>query len=202
MQMGRIKFASLAASALSIGVLAAPAQAQFGGILGGAARGAASGATSSGGECANGRSRGGGSRVLGGLLGGAASSAAGQVGGAFSYVPVAELTDQLSSAIACKLDPQEQQQAADATLKATRSDSDGEAQVGDMVAWTSNTRENVTGTSTVVARDDGPGRGNGNANGLQCITVADVIIVNGEETRADKRMCRRPPAARYAIANA
>ena len=27
-----------------------------------------------------------------------------------------------------------------------------------------------------------------------------VIIVSGEETRADKRMCRRPPAARYAIA--
>ena len=37
-------------------------------------------------------------------------------------------------------------------------------------------------------------------NGLQCITVSDVIIVSGEETRADKRMCRRPPAARYAIA--
>ena len=37
-------------------------------------------------------------------------------------------------------------------------------------------------------------------NGLQCITVTDVIIVKGEETRADKRMCRRPPAARYTIA--
>jgi len=32
--------------------------------------------------------------------------------------------------------------------------------------------------------------------------ATDVIIVNGEETRADKRMCRRPPAARYAIAQA
>jgi hypothetical protein len=29
--------------------------------------------------------------------------------------------------------------------------------------------------------------------------VTDVIIVNGEEARADNRMCRRPPA-RYAIA--
>jgi hypothetical protein len=28
--------------------------------------------------------------------------------------------------------------------------------------------------------------------------VTDVIIVDGEEARADKRMCRRPPA-RYAI---
>ena len=38
-----------------------------------------------------------------------------------------------------------------------------------------------------------------NDDGVQCIRVTDVIIVNGEETRAEKRMCRRPPA-RYAIA--
>ena len=207
MQMGRMKLAGVVLGVLACGVMAAPAQAQFGGILGGAARGAASSAASAGsddGGCANGRRRSGGSRVLGGILGGAASGAAGQVGGVLSYVPVAELTDQISSAIACKLDPDEQKQAADATMKATRSDSDGEAQVGDMVAWRSATREDVSGTSTVVALDDGPGRGNGrgNANGLQCITVADVIIVNGEETRADKRMCRQPPAARYAIAQA
>ena len=201
MQMGRMKLAGLVLGVFACGVMAAPAQAQFGGILGGAARGAASGAASSDdGGCSTGRRRSGGSRVLGGILGGAASGAAGQVGGVFSYLPVAELTDQISSAIACKLDPDEQKQAADATLKATRSDSDGEAQVGDLVAWRSATREDVSGTSTVVARDDGPGRGNG--NGQQCITVADVIIVNGEETRADKRMCRRPPAARYAIAQA
>ena len=59
-----------------------------------------------------------------------------------------------------------------------------------------NTREDVSGTSTVIARNDDDGAG------LQCITVSDVIIVKGEETRADKRMCRRPPAARYAIAAA
>ena len=63
-----------------------------------------------------------------------------------------------------------------------------------MSEWTSNTRENVTGSSTVVASDAV------DDNGLQCLTVTDVIIVEGEETRADKRMCRRPPAARYAIA--
>jgi surface antigen len=108
-------------------------------------------------------------------------------------VPVSALTDQLSTAIACRLDPQEQQQAADATFQATRSDGSGEAEVGSMATWTSNTREDVSGTSTVVARSDD---GNGD---LQCITVSDVIIVKGEETKADKRMCRRPPAARYAI---
>ena len=30
-----------------------------------------------------------------------------------------------------------------------------------------------------------------------CLTVTDVIIVDGEETRAPKRMCRRPPTNRY-----
>jgi hypothetical protein len=197
MVKGRVKLAGIAASALALGVLAAPAQAQFGGILGGAVRGganaAAAGDTS---ECPKGRRRSGGSRVLGGILGGAASGAAGSAGGVFNYVPVSTLTDQISTAIACKLDPMEQQQAADATFQATRSDGSGEAQVGDMAAWTSETRENVSGTSTITARDDNA-RG-----GLQCINVSDVIIVNGEETRADKRMCRRPPAARYAIAQA
>jgi hypothetical protein len=62
-----------------------------------------------------------------------------------------------------------------------------------MAAWTSDTREDVSGTSTVVARNDDAGAG------MQCITVSDVIIVKGEETKADKRMCRRPPAARYAL---
>jgi hypothetical protein len=29
------------------------------------------------------------------------------------------------------------------------------------------------------------------------MTVTDVIIVDGSETRAPKRMCRRPPQNRY-----
>jgi hypothetical protein len=29
------------------------------------------------------------------------------------------------------------------------------------------------------------------------MTVTDVVIVDGEETRADKQMCRRPPSNRY-----
>jgi surface antigen len=195
---GRFKLAGIAACGLALAVLAVPAQAQFGGILGGAVRGAQSGATSSDG-CPKGRSRSSGSRVAGGVLAGIAGSAAGQAGGALTYVPVAELSDQISTAIACKLDPDEQKQAADATFQATRSDGSGEAEVGSTAEWKSNTREDVSGTSTVVARDDG---NNGRGNDLQCITVSDVIIVRGEETRADKRMCRRPPAARYAIAQA
>ena len=190
MQKGHIKWAGIAASALALAVLSAPAQAQFGGILGGAIRGGANAAASPDRNgCPKGRKRSSGSRIAGGILGGAAGGA----GGVFSYLPVAQFTDQISAAIACKLDPAEQEQAAEATLTATRSDGSGEAEVGSMAAGTSNTREQVSGTSTVVARDDDDN------DGLQCITVSDVIIVKGEETRADKRMCRRPPAARYAI---
>lgn len=177
---------SFAAAALAIGVMAAPAQAQFGSLL----RGARSSSSSSDG-CEEGKSRSAGSRIAGGILGSLAGSAAGRVGGVLNYVPVSSLTDQITAAIACQLDPEEQQQAADATLEATRSD-EGDVEVGSMAAWTSNTREDVSGTSTVVALNEPED------DGVQCITVADVIIVKGEETRADKRMCRRPPA-RYAI---
>src|SRR5688572_25440265 len=192
---GRLKSIGMAAAVLALAGLAVPAQAQFGGILGGAIRGGANAAASTDSNgCPKGRKRSSGSRIAGGILGGIASSAAGSAGGVFNYVPVAAFTDQISASIACRLDPEEQKQAAEATLTATRSDGSGEAEVGDMAAWTSNTREDVSGTSTVVARNDEDN------NGLQCITVSDVIIVSGEETRADKRMCRRPPAARYAIA--
>ena len=188
---GRSKIIGLAASALALAVLAAPAQAQFGGLLGGS-RNRTQDDKPDG--CKEGK-RSTGSRIAGGILGSIAGSAVGNAGGFMAFVPVASLTDQLTASIACRLDPEEQKQAADATLEATRSaEEGGDAQVGQMAAWTSNTREDVSGTSTVVASntlDD---------NGLQCITVSDVIIVSGEETRADKRMCRRPPAARYAIA--
>ena len=185
---GRIGWAGLAASALALGVMAAPAQAQFGGLLGG---GRSRDRTPDG--CAEGKSRSAGSRIAGGILGSIAGGAAGRAGGLFNFVPIAGLTDQLTAAIACKLDPEEQKQAAEATLEATRGDDSGQVDVGAMSAWTSETRDDVAGTSTVVARNDEAG------NGYQCITVSDVIIVKGEETRADKRMCRQPPAVRYAL---
>lgn len=186
---GQLRLAGLAASALALAGLAAPVQAQFGGLIGGSR---ASNRTSDG--CAEGRSRSTGSRIAGGILGGIAGGVAGRAGGVFNWVPVAGLTDQITAAIACKLDPEEQKQAAEATLEATRvAEETGDVEVGKTSAWTSETRQDVSGTSTVVARNDA------GADGLQCITVADVIIVSGEETRADKRMCRRPPA-RYTLA--
>jgi len=185
-----LKSAGCIASALALFALAVPAQAQFGGLLGGAR---SSSRTSDG--CSEGRSRSAGSRIAGGILGSVAGSVAGNAGGVFNFVPIAGLTDTLTAAIACKLDPEEQKQAAEATLEATRgAGEEGEVEVGAVSAWTSDTREDVAGSSTVIARNDNEG------GGMQCITVSDVIIVKGEETRADKRMCRRPPAARYALA--
>ena len=190
--MLNFRSAGLAASALALAGLAAPAHAQFGGLLGGSRS-----SSRSNDGCSEGRSRSSGSVVAGSILGSIAGSAAGRAGGVLNYVPVAAFTDTITASIACKLDPQEQEQAADATLEATRSadgSEDGAPEVGQMAAWTSNTREDVSGTSTVVASNEA------DADGLQCIMVSDVIIVRGEETRAEKRMCRRPPAVRYAIA--
>ena len=182
----------LAVSALALAGLAVPAEAQFGGLLGGSRR-----SSDQQDKCSESR-RSNGSRIAGGILGSIAGSAAGSAGGLLTYVPVATFADQITASIACRLDPKEQEQAAVATTEATRSadgSEDGAPEVGQMAAWTSETREDVSGTSTVTAADSEV-----NADGLQCIMVSDVVIVKGEEARAEKRMCRRPPAARYAIA--
>ena len=86
-----------------------------------------------------------------------------------------------------------QKQAAEATLSVTRTDSeDAVPEIGASASWTSETRENVSGTSTVTGREASRGD-------LDCITVTDVVIIEGEETRAEKRMCRAPGSARYSI---
>lgn len=181
--------AGYVAAALALAAMTAPAQAQFGGLF----RGSNSDDERTEDGCPEGSSQSTGSRVLGGIVGGIAGNLGRRVGIPI-YVPVEGFADTLSSAIACRLDPEEQEQAAEATLEATRgTGEDGGAEVGQMAAWTSNTREDVSGTSTVTARDENPG------DGLDCILVTDVVIVEGEEARADKRMCRRPPSPRYTI---
>ena len=90
----------------------------------------------------------------------------------------------LPKAIACKLDRKEQKQAGEATLAATSGhDATGQLAVGSTTEWTSKTRENVKGKSTVVAQLDEPAKGM--PAGSKCLTVTDVIIVNGEETTAN-----------------
>jgi surface antigen len=124
--------------------------------------------------------------MFGGLLGSIADNALGRAGISTSvvgvHIPVGSL---LSDAIINLLDCKEQQQAAKATDEAIRGG------VGTEVAWKSETRPNVTGKSKVTGQE-------ALADGSQCVTVNDVVIVDGEETTVPKRMCRRPGASGYA----
>jgi surface antigen len=126
--------------------------------------------------------------MFGHILGNIADSALGHAGVPSSVagvsLPVGSL---LSDAIMNLLDCHERQQAAQATDKAMRGG------VGTEVAWTSETRPNVTGKSTVKAQQK-------LADGGQCLTVTDVVIVDGQETTVPKRMCRAAGASGYARA--
>jgi hypothetical protein len=124
-------------------------------------------------------------RGMGGMLGGIARGIGGRVGGVAGMVTSMLPVDQLlGDAIASMLDCREQQQAAHATEEATRGG------VGTTSTWRSDSRPGVTGSSTVTAVEQ-------HASDGDCMTVTDVVIVDGQETRAPKRMCRRPPNNRY-----
>lgn len=167
-------------------VSAAPASAQFGGLFKPPSSSASK--SSDNGGCPKGkRGSGIGRSILGNVIGdvtGRAASGAGPVG---SYLPSAEVASTLTDAIACRLDPKEQLQAAEATTVATR----GEA-VGSTASWTSDTRENVSGTSTVTGKTKVAG-------GTSCMNVTDVVIVEGQETTATKKMCKAPGTSRYVL---
>ena len=126
--------------------------------------------------------------VFGGIMGGLATSVLGRtgvpsgIGGV--YLPVGSL---LSDAIINLLDCKEQQQAAKATDEAVRGG------VGTETSWKSESRANVSGKSIVTAEEK-------LADGGNCLTVTDVVIVDGEETTVPKRMCRAKGASGYARA--
>ena len=126
--------------------------------------------------------------IFGALAGSIAGSALGSAGASGAVVGLAvPIGSLLSSAIMAKLDCKEQVQAAEATDSAVRGG------VGTSSTWTSETRANVSGTSTVTGE-------NKLADGTSCVTVTDVVIVDGEETTALKRMCRKPGESGYALA--
>ena len=95
--------------------------------------------------------------------------------------------NNLSQSIACRLYPEEQEQAAEATQAATES-----GEVGKTVGWQSTVRQNVSGSSTVSSK-------NQRADGTPCMIIADIIIVDGEELRVSKTMCKLPGSGRYSI---
>ncbi len=118
-----------------------------------------------------------------GMLGALAGGMLGRVGGvAMMAVPA---IDVLGDAIMRRLDCREQERAVQATSEAVRGG------VGTTVNWQSETRPGVTGSSVATGEER-------LADGTHCMTVTDIVIVDGEETRAPKRMCRAPGAQRYA----
>ncbi len=127
--------------------------------------------------------------MFGAIAGGIAGTALGGWGGApgaliAAGLPVASL---LTDAIIRKLDCKEQVQAATATDNAVRGG------VGTTTTWESETRPGVKGSSTV--RDQ-----RASADGGTCMLITDVVIVDGEETTVDKRMCRKPGGGNYVLA--
>jgi hypothetical protein len=125
--------------------------------------------------------------MFGSMLGSVAGSVLGSVGGSVGTVasvalPAATLLgDELLRLLDCK----EQQQAAKATNEAIRGG------VGTEVTWKSESRANVTGRSKVTGEEK-------LADGGTCLTVTDVVIVDGEETTVPKKMCRARGASAFA----
>jgi hypothetical protein len=127
--------------------------------------------------------------MFGGLLSSIGGSVLGSVGGNAAAVASLALpaASYLGEELLRMLDCKEQQQAAKATDEAIRGG------VGTEVAWKSETRPNVSGTSKVTSEEK-------LADGGNCMTVTDIVIVDGEETTVPKRMCRAKGASGYARA--
>lgn len=170
-------------SAIAIAILAAqPAPAQFLGI---GKKKAESSATE---QCQQSETRKQRNSIFGSIAGSIAGSALGSAGASGMVVGLASpIGSLLTSEILSKLDCKEQVQAAKATDSAVRGG------VGSSSAWASESRQNVSGSSTVTGEDK-------LADGSSCVTVTDVVIVEGEETTALKRMCRKPGESGYTLA--
>ena len=127
------------------------------------------------------------SGMFGAIAGGIAGSALGGWGGSAASLLAVPVGSLLTDAILRKLDCKEQVQAATATDNAVRGG------VGTTSTWESETRPGVKGSST--ARDQ-----RASADGGSCMLITDVVIVDGEETTVDKKMCRKPGGGNYVLA--
>ena len=132
-----------------------------------------------------------GRRAAGSALGALGRGILGRMGGG-GVAAMLPMASMLGDAIMNMLDCREQEKAAEATEQVVEQASAqrGAAAVGTTTTWQSETRPGVTGSSTVTAVEP-------NAQDGDCMTVTDIVIVDGQETRAPKRMCRRPPSNRY-----
>jgi surface antigen len=133
-------------------------------------------------SCKKSRGRG---QLLGGIFAGIVGAAAGLDGTETLLAAAAGAV--LIGEIACKLSEDEQKKASEATFAVV-----AQERVGAVSTWQSPTRGGVTGSSTVTALNTQP-------TGRKCLSITDVIIIDGEETRVSKQMCRGDGQSQYAI---
>ncbi len=133
-------------------------------------------------KCKNARKGGG---LLGGILGGVVGDAAGL--GTVGTIISSGFGAVLVGEIACQLTADEQKEAAKATIEVTEKE-----EVGAVANWQSPSRKGVSGSSTVTALNTEP-------NGSKCLNITDVAIIDGEETRVSKRMCRGRGDSGYTV---
>lgn len=189
----RLKIRRISATLVSATLIAAlaapsPAMAQFGGLFKKPPVASRTTGEKTGDDgCATEPKSSIGKSILGNMIGDFTRRATQNMGVAGSYIPRAEVADTLTNSIACRLDPDEQLQAAEATRSVTRSE-----QLGVTAQWTSETRPGVSGSSTATGKSQA-------ADGTSCMTITDIAIVDGEETRVSKRMCKAPGESRYAV---
>jgi len=93
----------------------------------------------------------------------------------------------IGAELACQLTEEEQVEAAEATILVSN-----EETVGAKAEWKSPTRTGVSGSSEIIAINTQP-------NGNRCLSITDVAIIDGEETRIDKQMCRQPGDEGYTL---
>ena len=93
----------------------------------------------------------------------------------------------IGAEIACQLDEKEQEKAAEATLAIVEKE-----EVGAVATWQSPTRADVSGSSTITALTAEP-------DGRKCLNITDVAIIDGEETRIAKQMCRGAGEKNYTL---
>jgi len=127
--------------------------------------------------------------MFGSMIGSIGGSLLGSMGGNVGTVASLAMpaASYLGEELLRMLDCKEQVQAAKATDQAVRGG------VGTEVKWQSESRANVSGSSKVTGQEQ-------LADGGTCMTVTDIVIVDGEETTVPKRMCRAKGASGFAKA--
>ena len=123
--------------------------------------------------------------LFGGLLGGVIGDAAGL--GKVGTLIAGGVGAVLGAELACQLDEKEQEKAAEATMTIVEKE-----EVGAVATWQSPTRADVSGSSTVTALVAEP-------DGRKCLSITDVAIIDGEETKIAKQMCRGPGEKNYSL---